>query len=870
MTGPVAMTSPPQPELPQPPWWQRLHGALMPDYNRAATAFWWTAVLAGGALLLGCLFSLFGLGWQGWLQIVLGAALALGAGLFPVRVPGAKQSFVASEIFIFLLLLVQGPQAAAVAAAADRFAGSCRTSKRWTSRIASPALATLSVFSVGWLLQQALQALAARGQDGAAAVMAASMAFAALFYVVDVLLVAGAQRLKRNEAFFQWAPLFTTFRWVGIAYAGSASVAALLFVTWRLQGAGVLMVMVPLLAMLLVTLHFYFRQQEANEAMREAHAGAAEREAAMAADAAVAASRHLRELQLSEHRFHAAFTHASIGMALLDFDGRILQANPALAQLLGTTQDALQGRPVQDHLQEEGRASFEYHLGLRDERRAGLRAAPRDFEAFATEVPCRTADGRTVWAALHCNDFTEPQAAQPRLILQAQDVTARRLAEAGLQHLAFHDSLTGLPNRRQFMQRLADAVARHQADPAQQFAVMFLDFDRFKLVNDSLGHNTGDTLLGQMAHRIQENLRPADLVARLGGDEFAVLAEGPGQEHDIVAVADRLKVALQRPFRLGDTDVVCSASIGITFSAFGYTSADDVLRDADTAMYKAKNSGRAGWALFDASLHTAVSDRLRLEGELRQAIAGGELAVVYQPLFELATGRLSGFEALVRWQHPQRGALGPAAFLPMAEESGLMQPLSEFVLHCACQQLRAWQRSAPDLAELTMSVNVSAGDLAHSAFVARVSRALVEASLAPQHLTLELTEGILMSQVGGANDTLAALKRLGVRLAVDDFGTGYSSLSHLSKLPIDSLKIDASFVTQLSPGSDEAAVVRAIIQLGAALRKSVVAEGIESADQMHQLRAMGCELGQGFHLGTPLTMLQAGELLRTQPPAALH
>jgi diguanylate cyclase (GGDEF)-like protein/PAS domain S-box-containing protein len=874
------MTSPPSSLLPvPPPWWKRLHTALMPDYNRPATAFWWTVVLAGGLLLLGCLVVLAPLGWQGWLQIVAGTALAMAAGLFPVRVPGAKQSFVASEIFIFLLLLVLGPAAAAVAAATEAFVGSYRTSKRWTSRIASPAIATLSVWSVGTLLQTALAALKARGLDSAAAVMAAAMAFAALFFVVNVLLVSGAQRLKRGEAFFQWAPLFTVFRWVGIAYAGSASVAALLYVTWREQGAGVLMVMVPLLAMLGVTLHFYFRQQEANEAMREAHAGAAEREAALSAEAAEAAARHLRELQASEHRFHAAFTHASIGMAVLDFSGRILQANRALAGLLALREDELQGQRLQRFVLDEDRAGFEHHLGLRNERRAdgrhaaghgALRGAQADFEAFSTEVRCRAQDGQTVWVALHCNVFTEPDAEQPSLILQAQDVTARRLAEAGLQHLAYHDSLTGLPNRRRFMECLAGAVARHQADVNHHFAVMFLDFDRFKLVNDSLGHNTGDALLGQMARRIQENLRPSDIVARLGGDEFAILAEGSGQEHDTIAVAERLKSALQRPFMLDDAEVVCTASIGITFSAFGYASAEEVLRDADTAMYKAKGSGRAGWALFDASLHTAVSDRLRLEGELRHAIGAGELAVVYQPLFELASGRLEGFEALVRWNHPRQGELGPAAFLPMAEESGLMLALSDFVLHCACQQLSRWQHSAPELAGLTMSVNVSAGDLAQSAFVARVSRALIEAGLRPEHLTLELTEGILMSQIGGAMETLAALKRLGVQLAVDDFGTGYSSLSHLSKLPIDSLKIDRSFVSSLRPGTDEAAVVQAIIQLGAALRKSVVAEGIESAEQMDQLRAMGCGFGQGFHLGTPLSLLEAGDLLRRRPPVALH
>jgi EAL domain-containing protein (putative c-di-GMP-specific phosphodiesterase class I) len=265
-------------------------------------------------------------------------------------------------------------------------------------------------------------------------------------------------------------------------------------------------------------------------------------------------------------------------------------------------------------------------------------------------------------------------------------------------------------------------------------------------------------------------------------------------------------------------------------------------------MYKAKGEGRGRYAMFDTSLHRAVSDRLRLEGELRHAVERGELRVEYQPLFELEGQRLSGFEALVRWSHPSGNTLEPASFLPIAEESGLMVQVSDFVLHCACQQLRLWQLSDPALAELTMSVNLSAHDLGHPALIARVSQAIVEASLRPEHLTLELTEDIVMAHVQDAQHTLAALRQLGVRLAVDDFGTGYSSLSHLSRLPIDSLKIDRAFISRLQPGSDDAAVVSAIVQLGGSLRKAVVAEGIESAAQMEHLQELGCRFGQGFHL----------------------
>jgi diguanylate cyclase (GGDEF)-like protein/PAS domain S-box-containing protein len=846
--------------LPNPPPARRpplaaLHAALMPDYNRAARIAWWLGVLAGAVALL---FSLGVVAAAGWLtvgQVLLGTLLAVGAGLFPVRVPGTRNSYSAGEIFIFLLLLVAGPAAAAVAAAGESFVGAMRTSRRWTSRLFGPASAVLAMLAAGSLLQAVLPQL-----QGAAAVLAATLVFSAAYFFIAAMLMAGVLQLKRGEPFFQPAGLVSTFRWVGLAYAGSASLAALLFFTWQQQGVGALLVMVPLLAVLLVAMHLYFRQQEQSEALREASAAVAEREATLAAREAEATARHLRELEVSERRFHSAFTHASIGMALLATDGRVLQANPALAGLLGRSTEELTQQRIHELAAPEDREALRRRLGLTQQH---------EFEAFATEMRFASAQGHTVWLALHCTFFTEPGSdspGEPCLILQAQDVTARRAAEAGLAHMAFHDGLTGLPNRRRFMECLHGAVNRSKADARHAWAVMFIDFDRFKIVNDSLGHNAGDELLQQLARRLQERLRPSDTVARLGGDEFAILAERIEHERDAVLLAERLMEAMKPPFRLGGHDITVSASVGITFSAFGYDDAETVLRDADTAMYKAKAEGKARFAVFDTSLHTAVSQRLRLEGELRQAIVQGQLVVEYQPLFRLqpgAAGRhtLTGFEALVRWRHPGGSTLEPSRFLPIAEETGLMLPLTDFVLHCACRQLRQWQLSSPELAELTMSVNLSSHDIAHPALVARVSQAIVEAGLRPAHLTLEITEDILMAHLSNAVDTLAALRRLGVRLAVDDFGTGYSSLAHLSRLPVDSLKIDRSFVQQLQAGSDDAAVVAAIVQLGSTLRKAVVAEGIETAEQAAQLQQLGCNLGQGFHLAQPLSEQAAGEWL---------
>ncbi len=839
------------------PWWRRLHAALMPDYNRKAATYWWSVVLLGVGVLVTSLVQLAGQPPISWLQVAVGTAIAMLAGFFPVRVARSTNSFAAGEIFLFLLLLVHGPSAAALAAAGEGLVGALRTSKRWTSRLATPAMAALAMFGAGSLMDLVLDRLS----SNAGVLVMASMGFAMAYFVLNTVLISAVPRFKRNER-LQWSDLFGVFGWIGIAHAGSAAVAALLYLTYRTSGNGVLMAMVPLLAMLLATLHYFFRQQEAAEAVRQASAEAAEREAELAA-------RHVRELEASERRFHSAFTHASIGMALLAFDGRILQANPALRTLVGRPGELLVNQNFQDIVLPEDRHRLDQQLGL---------VSGHEFEGFAMELRCQHTSDEPVWVAAHCSFFSEPGASSPCLILQVQDITARRKAEEGLHHIAFHDALTGLPNRRRFQEILSQAVkdaSAHPRDSQHAFAVMFLDFDRFKLINDSLGHDAGDAFLVQVSRRIQGSLRPQDIVARLGGDEFAVLVCELGHERDAVALAERLMEALRQPFMVAGTELMTSASIGITFSALGYTSPEDVLRDADTAMYKAKGAGKARYALFDASLHTEVADRLRLEGDLRRAIDDGRLAVAYQPIFDIASGRISGFEALVRWTHPQDGTIGPGTFLPIAEEAGLMLRLTDFVLHCACRQLREWQQIDPAHAELTMNVNVSGNDIAHAAFVARVTRALVESGLQPRHLCIELTENILMSRLEGALPVLGELRRLGVLLAIDDFGTGYSSLSHLSTLPLDCLKIDRSFVSRLETSTNEAAVVRSIILLGSSLGKTVVAEGIETTGQMAQLRGMGCRLGQGFLLARPLTAQDVSSRLgkltsELHGPAAAH
>ena len=573
---------------------------------------------------------------------------------------------------------------------------------------------------------------------------------------------------------------------------------------------------------------------------------AIEREAELAAH-------HVHALEVSERRFHSAFTHASIGMALVSFDARVLQVNAALRVLLGVDD----GQSIAQQL-------FSDFVDADDTARLNERLSQlnlQQIQSFAVELRLRHRDGIQVWAAVHGSLFSEIDSDAPCLILQVQDITARRQAEADLHHIAFHDALTGLPNRRRFHEHLVQALNRVGANPQRHFGLMFLDFDRFKLINDSLGHAAGDEFLVQVARRIRSHVRPTDIVARLGGDEFAILAEDLDCERYAVTLAERLLEVLRQPIQIAGTDITTSASIGITFSGMGYATPAEMLRDADTAMYKAKAGGKARYALFDTGLHTEVSHRLRLEGDLRRALAAGQLSVAYQPLFDLSSKRVTGFEALARWEHPELGTISPTAFIPVAEDAGLMVGLTDFVLRSACNQLRQWQLRHREFADLGMHVNVSGNDIAHAAFVTRVITAVTEAQLQPQHLSLELTENILMERLEAALPKLTELRRLGVGLSVDDFGTGYSSLRHLSSLPVNSLKIDRAFVADLQRGSNEAAVVRAIVLLGNSLGKTIIAEGIETSAQMEQLLQMGCTAGQGFHLSRPLAPALIDQLL---------
>jgi diguanylate cyclase (GGDEF)-like protein len=706
-------------------WLARLLARHMPDYNRAAATYWLATVLLGSIALAMAGHHVARLPLPALLQVIGGALAATAIGLFPVRIPRSRNSIAAGEIFIFVLLLLHGGAAATLAAAGEAAVGSMRTSARWTSRIASPTFAALSMAVSGALFDTATAPWRAHDNFGPVELLLAVMAFAIVYFALNTMLMTLVITLKRGEA-LQPRRWLLDFGWVGIAYSASASIATLIYLSFQHFGGAVLVASAPIVAMFLALLRAHFGQIETDERARRERVEAAEREVAVSV-------RHAGELEERERQ-------------------------------------------------------------LRD--------------------------------------------------------------------IAFNDSLTGLANRRHFHDLLSQAIERCRHEPGRRFALLYLDFDRFKLINDSLGHTAGDEFLVKAARCLCSHVRPGDIVARLGGDEFAILVEDVGDASHAETLALRIQQALREPLMIAGTEFATSASIGITFSDFNYGGPTEVLRDADIAMYRAKSQGKARHALFDASLRAHASEQLFLEGELRRGLVSGQMSVAYQPLFKIETGELYGFEALARWHHPQRGTISPATFVPIAEESDLILMLSNHMLDLACRQLRAWQLANPRHADLRVHVNISGHDLCQPNLASRLTRLLLSLGLRPSHVTLEITENTLMQRLDAALDTMNQLRELGVGLSVDDFGTGYSSLSYLTTLPINSLKIDSSFVQKMHSSAQNSEIVRAVVTLGSALGKLVIAEGVETPGQLAQLRSLGCEFGQGYHFSRPLSALEVGALLR--------
>jgi diguanylate cyclase (GGDEF)-like protein/PAS domain S-box-containing protein len=564
------------------------------------------------------------------------------------------------------------------------------------------------------------------------------------------------------------------------------------------------------------------------------------------------AAQKLEHQRRDAAHFRSLITSAPDAMLVMDVEGRILEANHQVERLFAYEPQELLRLSFANLLPDSLHHFADlYREAFSDNPRTmvigdaeDMRGMRKDGTSFPMEVvlgPIDAPEGLLVTATV-------------------RDVTERREFERRLAHQATHDHLTGLPNRAQFVGRLGEALARTPLG-STQIAVCFLDVDHFKYVNDSRGHTIGDELVAEVARRIASTARAGDMVARFGGDEFAVLVEGLNDKQGAVAYAWRLLAAFDRPFVLEGVECYLSASVGIAFGVRG-DNPGDLLRNADAAMYHAKQRGRARVEMFDDTLTARAVERLEIESALHQALLGEQLSLVYQPVMELSTGEVVGVEALLRWEHPERGLVPPLTFIPIAEESGLILQIGRWVLTRACQNAARWVSELELGDRFTVSVNVSNRQLEHDRLIAEVASILQESKLPPASLVIELTESFFMRDMRAAVRRLKALKELGIRVAIDDFGTGFSSLNSLSRLPIDVVKIDKSFTDSLGTRND--AIVGAVVEVASAFHLDVVAEGIESETQRDLLIHLGCKFGQGFLLGRPVPAAAIEELFRSK------
>ncbi len=558
-------------------------------------------------------------------------------------------------------------------------------------------------------------------------------------------------------------------------------------------------------------------------------------------------------LQGSEQRYRLLVDHAQVGV-FINENGYYTYVNRAFADMLGYAETELTGMSYRDIFPPE-------ELAAADERFQRRQRGEEVANDYESELLHKDRKSR-----IHVTHSigTIDQDSRRMMIGTVRNVTEQKRFESQLRHNATHDPLTGLPNRTLFIERLARAMERSRPKGAPGYAVLFIDLDSFKVVNDSLGHAAGDELLVQVSQRLKRCLGPWDTLARHGGDEFTVLVGQTQDPDDAVEVAEQVLAELVAPVRLGDNEIYTNASIGIAPGHADYATTDELLRDADTAMYRAKAAGKASYVVFDQDMYSRARARLQVETEFRQAVDNKELRIHYQPIVSLASGKLLGFEALMRWQHPSRGLLGPDEFLHIAEETGLILPAGWWLLEEACRQMHAWRLGHPQAQDLTVAVNLAHKQFMYTGLPQRVNAALLDTGLPAEGLHLEITETVFLENPKAAEHTLRRLRGLGVALHLDDFGTGFSSLSYLSALPLDTLKIDRSFVMDMEQNPKHAAIVRTIIDLARELGMQTVAEGVESSAQLHLLESLGCRSAQGNLFAPALDLKRANALFEQE------
>ncbi|MEL7076899.1 MAG: EAL domain-containing protein [Cyanobacteria bacterium J06643_13] len=561
-------------------------------------------------------------------------------------------------------------------------------------------------------------------------------------------------------------------------------------------------------------------------------------------------------LRKSEEQFRLTFELAPIGMAISSLDGEFTRVNQALCDALGYEEAELLKLSFAEISHPE---DWEMHHSLEQ------KLINSTESSFQIEKRFIAKNGLVVDTLLKVLVVCDAQGKPLHFNNQIVDISERKSMEQQLLHDALHDALTGLPNRALFMDRLEQQLKRSQSQNGYLFAVLFLDLDRFKVVNDSVGHLIGDKLLIEIARRLEKSISPTDTVARLGGDEFTILLENIASKSEATLVAESIYQTLSFSFHIDGYELFSTASIGIALSSHGYEKPEDILRDADLTMYSAKEQGKARYEVFNSSLRDRALQRLELETDLRRALERNEFEVYYQPITSLPLGTLSGFEALARWNHPVKGSIGPGDFIPVCEETGLIVPLGRWLLKEACKAARSWQLKYPEHPPIKMSVNLSGQQFREPELIEEIEAVLTETGLAGKFLKLEITESILIDNLETVTEIILKLRQKDIQFSIDDFGTGYSSLSYLHRFPVDTIKIDRSFVSQMQSSGENSAIVKAIVTLAHMLDMDVIAEGIETTTQLAQLKLLQCEYGQGFFFSKPLSQEHAEAFVANSP-----
>jgi diguanylate cyclase (GGDEF)-like protein/PAS domain S-box-containing protein len=755
-----------------------------------------------------------------------------------IQIPRVKGHISVSDTFIFLTILLFGGEAAILLSATEALCSSMRFSRMRLTITFNAATAACSTFITVWALRISFGTIVGLRGGYSAPFIVGICLMALVQYICNSGMVATAAALKSGQ------PLWTTWRkgflWTSITYFAGASAAGIIAKLIDTVGFYAFLATTPIIAIVYFTYCTYLKNVEASVAQAEQ------------------AERHVAALRESEERFRSAFDHAA-GMALVATDGSWIQVNRSLCEMVGYSEEELLATNFQAITHEDDLTNMTLQVSKMLEGK---------LSNYQMELRYKHKRGQNIWILLSVTLIRDSLTNSVNLIFQIQDITDRKRAEERLLHEAFHDVLTGLPNRALFMDHLKLSVERGKRREDRLFAVLFLDLDRFKIINDSLGHMVGDQLLVGIARRLEICLRPGDTVARLGGDEFTILLEDLANVPEVIDVAERLQKALALPFNLNGHEVFTTVSIGIALSSTGYDRPEEVLRDADTAMYRAKVLGKARHEVFDKTMHAYAMNLLQMESDLRRAIERKEFILHYQPIVALETGTIIGFEALIRWQHPERGFVSPDEFISIAEETGLIIPIGQWVLEQACRQIRIWQEQFPQYPPLQISVNLSSKQFINSKLIEQIHQVMQETRVDPCSLKLEMTESMVMENFDMAIEMLQQLRQLGIELSIDDFGTGYSSLSYLHRFPISTLKIDRSFVSSMNDHNENAEIVRTILMLARSLKMNVVAEGVETEEQLAQLALLECEYGQGYYFSKPLDPEAASKLLtehRTYP-----